>query len=150
MKRLNLPTYLFKIKSEGERKKIFDDFRKKWVFLTPEEWVRQNFLKFLVSEKHYLSGRISVEKAISVHGISYRYDAVIYSSVAVPLIAIEFKAPEVKITQSVFDQILSYNIQLQVPFLIVSNGMEHYCIQNSGTSWKYLDDIPDYLSIPEL
>ena len=127
MKRLNLPTYSFNIKLIEQRKYIFDFIRKKFVILTPEEWVRQNFLRYLVEEKKYPASLIFVEKEFKLNNLSKRSDAVVYDRMGRPVLIMEFKAPEVKIDQKVFDQIARYNLKLQVKYLIVSNGVGHYC-----------------------
>lgn len=151
MKRLNLPTYSFNIKLIEQRKHIFDFIRKKFVILTPEEWVRQNFLRYLVDEKKYPATLIAVEKEFKLNNLSKRSDAVVYNKWAKPFLIIEFKAPEVKIDQKVFDQIARYNMQLKVDYLIVSNGMNHYCckIDYSKGSYLFLKEIPAFKDILE-
>ena len=151
MKRLNLPTYSFNIKLIEQSKYIFDFIRKKFVILTPEEWVRQNFLRFLVDEKKYPASLIIVEKEFKLNALSKRSDAVVYNRAGNPIVIIEFKASEVKINQKVFDQIVRYNIKLNVEYLIVSNGIEHYCcrINKEDSSYFFLKEIPDFNSIDE-
>ena len=146
---LNLPTYSFKIKSDLQRKLIFDEFRKKYVVLTPEEWVRQNFMKFLVAEKSYPISLTAVEKKVDVNGLSQRFDAVVFNRKGQPSVIIEFKAPSVKISQEVFDQIARYNMSLKVDFLIVSNGLKHYCckMDYEKNTYYFLKDIPDFSEI---
>jgi hypothetical protein len=116
------------------------------VALTPEEWVRQNFLCYLTEEKHYPFTLVSVERFLRMNHLNFRSDAVIYSKTGEPLVIVEFKAPEVKIAQNVFDQIVRYNIELQVKYLIVTNGMNHYCcvIDREMLTYKFLTEIPDY------
>jgi len=142
---LNLPHYEFKI-TEGETGKIFDFIRKKYVTLTPEEWVRQNFLKYLVSEKKYPQSLILIEKNLQVHQTKKRCDAVVYNNSGQPLMILEFKKPEVAINQDVFDQIGRYNIPLKVKYLVVSNGLKHYCcaIDFEKNKFWFVDGIPDY------
>ena len=149
MKRLNLPTYSFNIKLIEQRKYIFDFIRKKFVLLTPEEWVRQNFLRYLVEEKKYPATLIAVEKEFKLNNLSKRGDAVVYNKSGKPFLIIEFKAPEVKINQKVFDQIARYNMKLSVDYLIVSNGLEHFGCKIDYTNKRYifLKDIPFYESI---
>jgi len=146
MKRLNLPTYSFNIKLIEQRKYIFDSIRKKYLILTPEEWVRQNFLKYLIEEKGYPASLISVEKELKLNNISKRTDAVVYNKQGEPLLVLEFKAPEVKIDQKVFDQIARYNMKLKVNYLVVSNGMEHFCcvLQHDLNTYQFLKEIPQY------
>jgi hypothetical protein len=137
---------LFRIKEKDGKRSIFDRFRRKWVTLTPEEWVRQNFLCYLTEEKHYPFTLVSVERFLRMNQLNFRSDAVIYSKTGEPLVIVEFKAPEVKIAQNVFDQIVRYNIELQVKYLIVTNGMNHYCcvIDKEMLTYKFLTEIPDY------
>jgi len=149
MKSLNLPTYSFNIKLIEQRKYIFDFIRKKFVILTPEEWVRQNFLQYLVQEKNYPASLIAVEKELKLNSLSKRTDAVIYNRQGNPVLILEFKAPDVKIDQKVFDQIARYNLKLKVNYLIVSNGMEHYSCQLNyeENSYRFLKEIPAFLAI---
>lgn len=146
---LNLPTYLFRIKNRGEKKIIFDSFRRKWVAFTPEEWVRQNFIRFLIEEKHYPVALVSVEHSLCINQLNFRSDAVIFSKTGAPLVIIEFKAPEVKISQQVFDQIVRYNLELRVKYLMVTNGMSHYCciIDKELLTYRFLTGIPDYMDL---
>jgi hypothetical protein len=147
MEKLNLPTYSFNIKLIEQRKYIFDFIRKKFVILTPEEWVRQNFLKYLVDEKKYPASLIFVEKEFKLNNLSKRSDAVIYNNKGNPVLIIECKATSVKIDQKVFDQIARYNIQLKVDFLIVTNGLEHFCckIDYENKKYLFLKEVPEYI-----
>jgi len=149
MKRLNLPTYSFNIKLIEQRKYIFDFIRKKFVLLTPEEWVRQNFLRYLIEEKKYPATLIAVEKEFKLNNLSKRGDAVVYNKSGKPFLIIEFKAPEVKINQKVFDQIARYNMKLNVDYLIVSNGIQHFGCKIDYTikNYIFLKEIPLYESI---
>ena len=146
MQKLNLPEYSFRIKTENSKTYIFDLLRKKFVRLTPEEWVRQNFVQFLVAEKKYSVALIAVEAGVKVNNNPQRADLVVYNRSGNPLLVAEFKAPEVKINQQTFDQIVRYNMQLRVPFLIVSNGLEHFCcrINYVDNSYAFLPEIPDF------
>jgi len=146
MESLNLPTYSFNLKLIEQRKYIFDFIRKKYVILTPEEWVRQNFLKYLVEEKKYPASLIVVEKEFKLNNLSKRSDAVVYNKQGNPFLIIECKAPSVKIDQIVFEQIARYNMQLQVNYLIVTNGLSHYCckIDFEKQSYLFLKEVPDY------
>lgn len=148
MERLNLPTYSFNIKFKEQRKYIFDFIRKKFVLLTPEEWVRQNFLKFLVEEKKYPASLIAVEKEFKLNTLSKRSDALVYNRSGQPFLIIECKATTVKIDQKVFDQIARYNMKLNVELLVVTNGLEHYCCKIDIENQKYyfLKDIPEFIS----
>jgi len=124
--KLNLPEYKFRLKRQNEKVYIFDSYRKKYVVLTPEEWVRQNVLEFLVKEKGYPKDWIAVEKEININGLKRRYDALVYNKNEDVYLLIEFKAPKIKIDEKVFSQIAAYNFKLKAPYLLVSNGMEHY------------------------
>ena len=147
MQALNLPTYSFKIKSEGQRLIIFDEFRKKNIVLTPEEWVRQNFARFLVKERGVPAGRLVIEKSLTVNKLSKRCDILLYDK-SQALLIVECKSPKVKIDQSVFDQIIVYNMQFQVNFMIVTNGLDHYCCKiDENGELNFLNDIPDYSSM---
>jgi hypothetical protein len=146
MEKLNLPEYNFRIQHKDGNPHIFDFVRKKFVALTPEEWVRQNFIRYLVEEKNYPATLIAVEKGLQVSKRSKRTDIVVYGRMGNPLVIIECKAPEVKITESVFDQIVRYNMTLQSDFLIVTNGFSHFCCQldYSNNSYSFLKEIPDF------
>jgi len=149
MQKLNLPEYSFRIKTSQGKSFIFDALRKKFVRLTPEEWVRQNFVQFLLTEKMYSHALITVEAAVKVNNNPQRADLVVFDRMGNPALVVEFKAPDVKISQQTFDQIVRYNMQLKVRFLIVSNGMEHYCcsINYAENSYAYLPEIPDFASL---
>ena len=146
MLQLNLPQYSFRIKKQNEKLVIFDSQRKRYVSLTPEEWVRQHFTHFLINEKHYPAGRTVLEAFVPYNGRKKRCDAVVYSDSLQPLVILEYKAPDVEITQKVFDQISAYNFALHVNYLIVSNGMRHFCCKMDYENHKvlFLPDIPDY------
>lgn len=146
---LNLPRFDIKTKMIQNKPYIWDKLRKKYIALTPEEWVRQHFVNYLVSEKKYPQTLIANEMQIILNNQKKRCDSVVYNNSLKPIVIIEYKAPDVKITQHVFDQIARYNIILRVPFLIVSNGMEHYCckIDYENQSFTYLQEIPDFNDI---
>jgi len=149
MDSLNLPTYSFNIKSDGQRKLIFDKLRKRFVVLTPEEWVRQNFISFLIEEKKYPESLISVEMSIKVHSLKRRCDIVVFNNFGIPVLIVECKAVNVKISQDVFEQIAAYNIKLKVKYLILTNGIDSYCclIDHENKSYSFLKDIPDFFEI---
>ena len=146
MQELNLPNYQFRIKSNENKLFIFDFIRKKEVVLTPEEWVRQHFLRYLVTEKKYPASLIAVEKKLNLHQTTKRTDIVVYNRHSKPEIIVECKAPTVPITQEVFDQIARYNLKLEARFLIVTNGLQHfYCqIDTENESYFFLEDIPNW------
>jgi len=145
MEKLNLPQYPIRIKEEGGVKYIFDAIRKKYLKLLPEEWVRQNFIQFLIHEKNYPTGLIEIEKGLRLNELQKRVDVLIYKG-ANPILLIECKAPKVKINQEVFEQIARYNKALKVPYLAVTNGLEHYCakIDFKENSFEFLEEIPNY------
>jgi hypothetical protein len=146
MQELNIPTYPIKIRKSGHKTEVFDNIRKKYVVLTPEEEVRQRFILYLIHEKNYPATLISVEKGLKVNGMFKRFDAVVSDRKGNPAVLIEFKSPKVSITQKVFDQISNYNLLLKVEYLIVSNGLKHYCcrINHKSGLFTFLKDIPDY------
>ena len=146
MQVLNLPEYSFKIKSEGQRKYIFDNIRKRYVVLTPEEWVRQNMIAWMTQEKNYPASLISVELQMKVNRMERRADIVLFGREGKPLMIIECKAPGVRITQKAFDQAARYNIDMKVEYLVVTNGLVHYCarINHRERRWEFLEEIPDF------
>ncbi len=131
---------------------IFDPIRVKYVALTPEEWVRQHFVAFLINCKHYPAGHIANEVSLKLNDTSRRSDTVVYDDHRSPLVIVEYKAPMVTITPKVFDQIARYNSVLGGSILIVSNGLCHYCcrINPETGDYTFLDDIPDYRSLKQL
>ncbi len=142
---MNLPYYQFKISSVKGREKIFDVFRKKYVSLTPEEWVRQNFLMWLHKEKAYPAGLIAVESSTKYNTLAKRADAIIFSKNGRPIMIVECKAPDVKISQDVFDQVARYNFSIRATYIAITNGLEHFCCKmNSESTWKFLDQVPDF------
>jgi hypothetical protein len=147
MMQLNLPGYEFSTTQKEGRTMIFDTYRRRWVKLTPEEWVRQNFIRYLVEEKHYPASLMAVEHSLKINRQVFRADAVVFSTNGLPLLLVECKAPEVKITQKVFEQIVRYNFEFQVDYLIVTNGLMHFCckIDKSNQSYEYLKEIPDFV-----
>ena len=149
MIKLNLPEYSFRIRDLNSKRQIFDEVRKRFVALTPEEWVRQNFLKYLLAEKKYPQSLISVEGGLKLFKRKKRTDIVVYNNLGKPLLIVECKAPDVVIDQNVFDQIVRYNMALQVKYLILTNGLNHYScsIDYSRKTYNFLKEIPDY---PEL
>jgi type I site-specific restriction endonuclease len=143
---LNLPEYQFNIRKSGNKLQIFDNQRKKFVALTPEEWVRQHFLRFLIEEKHFPAALLAVEKELIINGLNKRCDAVLFNREGEPLLIIELKAPQIPLTQAVFDQVAVYNSKLNVAYFIVSNGLQHYCCQvdKENVRYKFLPEIPPY------
>ena len=146
MFRLNLPQYAIKITEKDGKRMIFDFLRRKYVALTPEEWVRQHFTHYLVEHKGYPKGLLGNEIELQIGDKRLRCDSILYNKVAQPQMIIEYKAPTVPLQQKVFDQISAYNLLLRVDYLLISNGMEHYCCKMDYEHRKYifLQDIPDY------
>jgi len=146
VQQLNFPKYNFRFKSNENKTLIFDIIRKKFVVLTPEEWVRQHILQFLISEKKYPISHINVEKQLKLHDTIKRYDIVVFNSNGSIEIIVECKAPSIKVNQPVFDQIARYNFVLQAKHLMVSNGLEHFYCNMDYINEKYvfLEDIPTY------
>lgn len=146
MQKLNLPEYQFRTKTEEGKAWIFDATRKKFVVLTPEEWVRQHFIFYLKEEKNYPASLMAVEKQILVNGKQRRFDLVVYNRNGQPFLICEFKAPSVKITQEAFDQVVRYNMVLKVKNVIVSNGLQHFAceIDYENNNYWYLKEIPGF------
>ena len=149
MYELNLPKYGIKIANENGHQTIFDVLRRKYVALTPEEWVRQHFVHYLIAHKGYPQSLMANEIQLAIGNKKLRCDSVLYDRSLKPRMIIEYKAPTVNITQKVFDQITIYNMLLHVDYLVVSNGIKHYCCRMDYENQKYLflDDIPDYQEI---
>ena len=149
MIRLNLPTFKIKLSGSQEKPMILDILRRKYVALTPEEWVRQHFIHFLIEHKGYPASLLSNEVSLTIGDKHLRADSVLYNNVLTPKMIIEYKSPTIAITQKVFDQISVYNMLLHVDYLIISNGLQHYCCKMDYTNNKYtfLEDIPDYNSL---
>ena len=149
MQTLNLPNYPKKILQIKGKPFIFDIVRRKNIALTPEEWVRQHFVNYLITEKKYPKERIANEVTVSLNGMSRRCDTVVYNDFLEPVVIVEYKSPTVPIMQNVLDQIARYNICLKVGILMVTNGLEHYCfrIDYEGMTHTYLGEIPEYKDI---
>ncbi len=146
MQSLNLPTYFFRIKEVKGKKYIFDEIRRRFVLLSPEEWVRQHMVRFLTTEKNFPRQLISIEKGFHYNRLAKRYDLLVYSRTGNPLMIVECKAPGVEIGQKVFDQASRYNITYQADYLLVTNGNKHYCchIRQDRKGYEFLRDIPLY------
>lgn len=144
---LNLPTYPYRLRRNADGNiAIWDATRRRYVVLTPEEWVRQHFVAFLVAHRGYPAGRIGNEISLTLNGMPRRCDTIVYDAQGNPLALVEYKAPHVTITQGTFDQIVRYNSQFLVPYIIVSNGLTHYCchIDYTTRTHTFLPDIPTY------
>jgi type I site-specific restriction endonuclease len=143
---LNLPLYSFRTREDAGKTYIFDEIRKKFLLLTPEEWVRQNFIRYLSNEKGFPPALMVIERGLKINQNPFRADLLVYDRMGAPLLVVEFKAPAVKITQAAFDQIARYNMQFKVPYLIVSNGLDHYCckIDFLAENYTFLKEIPEF------
>lgn len=146
MLKLNLPTFDYKINRTHDGLQIYDRLRRKFVALTPEEWVRQHFVEFIITHKGFPQSLIANEIGITLNNTRRRCDTVVYDNTATPLVIIEYKAPSVEISQATFDQIVRYNMVLQAKYLIVSNGLNHYCcsIDYTNQTYQFLKEIPSY------
>ena len=149
MQELNLPSFERKMMLKDNKPAILDIIRRQYVALTPEEWVRQHFVHFLIGHKGYPHSLMANEVQLKLNGMSRRCDTVVYDRTLRPRVIVEYKAPQVNITQQVFDQICRYNMVLQVDYLIVSNGLAHYCCKmnyETGT-YEFLQEIPEYSQV---
>lgn len=146
MQKLNFPPYSFRFKNSENKIAVFDDQRKKFVILTPEEWVRQHCVQFLKNQKNFPASLINVEKQLKIAGLTKRYDIVVFNSDGSIQLIVECKAPSVKITQDTFDQIARYNLSLQAEYLMVTNGLQHYYCQldYEAENYNFLAEIPEY------
>ncbi|TWR27798.1 type I restriction enzyme HsdR N-terminal domain-containing protein [Mucilaginibacter achroorhodeus] len=146
---LNLPPYPFKLTDDNGKLSIFDELRKKQIILTPEEWVRQHFVQYLIKEKGYPKSLIKLEGGLKLNGLSKRTDIVVFNSAGERVLLVECKAPSVNITQATFDQAARYNMVHKVALMAVSNGLQHYyCkIEHETDSYRFLAELPVYNSI---
>ncbi len=148
MQKLNFPAYTFRFKNSENKIAVFDGVRKKFVQLTPEEWVRLHAVQFLLTEKKYPQSYLNVEKIMMIGSLTKRYDIVVYNPNGSIFLLVECKAPEVAITQKTFDQIARYNMVLNAEYMMVTNGLNHYFCQMDYEQEKYhfLKDLPEYIS----
>lgn len=149
---INFSKYHFNIKVENNTQTIFDIIRKKNVILTPEEWVRQHIIHYLIYDYKFPKTLISVEKQLLLNDLQKRTDIVLFDQQAKPKLIIECKAPEIKLSQDVFDQIARYNLILQVPYLWVTNGSTHYIckIDHQFRSWEFMEALPDMRELVDI
>jgi type I site-specific restriction endonuclease len=146
MQKLNLPEYSPRIKGAEGQPLIFDEIRRKYVALIPEEWVRQHFINYLVNDRKFPKGLLAVEHPLTINKVNHRADIVAFNSNGKPIVVVECKAPDVPVKQNVIQQIARYNILLKAPILILTNGLVHYCVRidfENNTS-KPLESIPFY------
>ncbi len=151
MKELNLPQYSFKIKGKEGNELILDPLRKKYVRLTPEEWVRQNFISYLINAGNYPPGLIGVEVLFKLNSLKRRVDILVHNRQGKPVMIVECKAPEVKIDDKVFEQIVTYNMGFRLPYIVVTNGMLHYAcrVYPDEKRYEFMNFIPLYEDIAD-
>lgn len=146
MENLSLPAYDFRYTERENKKYIFDIIRKKYVLLTPEEWVRQNFIRYLIEEKGYIQSLVRVEMFFKLNRLSKRADIALFNRNGQPKVLVECKSPKVKIRQVVFEQVARYNLSFKVDYLIVTNGLEHFCckMDYKQKTYSFLKEIPGF------
>ena len=146
METLNLPTYEFRTAKREGKRVVYDPFRERYVRLTPEEWVRQHFVRYLTQELDVPAGLVAIEAAFQYQGQPRRADVIVHDRQGAPLLLVECKAPRVSLDQEVFDQCARYNVVLEAPYLVVTNGQTHYAcaIDVEEQSYAFLDDLPPY------
>ncbi len=149
MIQLNLPPFDIKLRGTRQSPQILDVLRHRYVALTPEEWVRQHFVHFLIEHRNFPAALLANEIQLKVAGKTLRADTVLYNKQMRPIMIVEYKAPNIAITQKVFDQITAYNMLLHVYYLVVTNGQQHYifCISHDGKKYLPLEDVPFYEEI---
>ena len=145
MQPLNFSDYKFRFKNSENKVAIFDEIRKKFIILTPEEWVRQHVVQFLIVEKKYPKSYINVEKALKINNLTKRYDVVVFNPDGSLFLLVECKSPDVKIVQATFDQISRYNLALKATYLMVTNGLNHYYCEMDfeNESYRFLQELPN-------
>ena len=146
MERLNLPTYEIKTRNINGKSYILDILRRKFVALTPEEWVRQHFVHFLVEYKHYPAALLANEVELEIGKKKLRCDSILYSRDFSPRMIVEYKSPEIEITQKTFNQIFAYNTLLHAEYLVVSNGIRHYCCHINYDEQSYINALVKLLT----
>ncbi len=145
MQTLTFPAFDYRIKKQNGMAMIFDIIRKKYVALTPEEWVRQHLVHYLVEEKRYPRTLIAVEKEIHLYGLKRRFDVVCYDRQSEPYLIVECKAPAVALSQAVFDQVFRYNLVMAAPYVAITNGVTHYCGRlNENRTFSFLPGFPSF------
>ncbi len=146
MQPLNFPHYQFEIQESDGRHVIFDGLRKKWLQLLPEEWVRQHVVQYLIQERDVPAGLIGIEKGFQFQGMQRRADLIVHDRQGAPVLMVECKAPSVKISQDVFDQVARYNMVIHAAYLFVTNGLQHYCckIEADTRQYTFMHELPVY------
>ena len=147
MKALNLPTYEFKVKYRENKQLIFDPIRKKYLVLTPEEWVRQHFVNYLIKHKKYPASLIGLEKKVMLNNLLRRTDILVFDRNAKPHIIVECKAPNIVINQKTFDQVARYNMALDAKYIVVTNGINHYycTVDKQNKKYVFIKELPNYI-----
>jgi type I site-specific restriction endonuclease len=141
---LNLPPGEFRYNVVGQSKQIFDCVRKRFVALTEEEWVRQNFMFFMIHSKKYPASLMGIEKMVKVNNLSQRADIVVYQRNGLPWMIVECKSVKVSLTENTFYQAARYSSTLKVPYFVITNGLNHYCLHFNGQELKALSDLPEF------
>ncbi len=141
---IHFPKYGLKFRADNGKREVWDIIRKRYVALTPEEWVRQLLIHYLTTEKGYKPSLLSVEKSLNLNGLKKRYDLVVYNNTGAPQLLVECKAPDVKLADAVMEQTARYNLVLKVPYLLVGNGSEFYCVavDVAAGSYRFLPEVP--------
>ena len=147
MQQLNFPPCELRFRKDADVVSVFDNIRRKFIVLTPEEWVRQHVVHYLLTEKQYPKSLVNVEKMLKVNGLAKRYDVVVFNPDGTIKILVECKAPDVAISQAVFDQVARYNLAMDAEFLMVTNGLNHYFCRMDFEAKQYifLKSLPDYV-----
>jgi type I site-specific restriction endonuclease len=147
MQRLNFPIYEFSVRQQDEQTQIFDPVRKRFVALTPEEWVRQHVIRYLLDQKGFPSGLLSVEGTIKLYHTKKRYDIAAFDQKGKPLLVVECKSPDTKLNPVVIDQVTRYNLTLQAPYLFITNGIVQIFLKKAGKSFVQMNKFPEYQEI---
>ncbi|MFT3737741.1 MAG: type I restriction enzyme HsdR N-terminal domain-containing protein [Breznakibacter sp.] len=149
MQPLNLPRFPFRTRTSAGKPQIFDDTRKKFVALTPEEWVRQHFVKFLQIGYKFPPSLMAIEMPVEINGLKQRADIVVYNRNGQPMVIVECKAPNVPVTNHIFDQAARYNLKLKVDYLMITNGLVHYCakLDHQNGTYRLLNVLPMFESL---
>lgn len=142
---LNLPQFPYKVRMDGQSKEIFDGIRRKYVALTPEEWVRQHFINYLTQEMKYPGSLISIEKGLKVNTLQKRTDIVVHTREGKPWMIVECKAPEIEINEETLYQAGRYNLKLQVDYLVLTNGLDHFCLKIGKEELVFENGLPEYM-----
>ena len=146
MVRLNLPEYPVKTRTQGKQHQIFDLVRKKYVRLTPEEWVRQHFINYLVNDLSYPKSLVRIESGLTYNQLEKRSDIIVFDKNIKPFLLVECKATNVKLSNQTFDQLSLYNQSINARYLVITNGLKHYCcsIDYNSNSYKFQDRVPAF------